>query len=69
MKLNGKLYNKDGKKVSMIRKYYNHKRQTVPFYREKETPERQTKQNNQLSRPYRDDCKTRIDTQQRKTKH
>ena len=27
-----------------------------------ETPGRQTKQSNQLSHPYRDDCKTRMDT-------
>ena len=51
----------------MIRKYHNHKPQTTPWQREEEpynhheTPERHTKQSNQLSRPYQDDCKTRMD--------
>ena len=41
--------------VSMIRKYHNHKPKTNPWHREEEphnhheTPERQTKQSNQLS--------------------
>ena len=52
----------------MIRKYQNHKLQTNPLHREEEphnnheTTGRQTKQNNQLSLPHRDDCKTRMDT-------
>ena len=51
----------------MIRKYHNHKLQTNPRHREEEphnnheTPERQTKQSNQLSPPHQDDCKTRTD--------
>ena len=51
----------------MIRKNHNHKPQTNPWHREKEphnnheTPERQTKQSNQLSLPHQDDCKTRMD--------
>ena len=51
----------------MIRKYYNHKLQTNPWHREEdphnnhETPGRQTKQSNQLSLPYQDNCKTRMD--------
>ena len=50
----------------MIRKY--HKLQTNPWYREEEphnnheTPAAQTKQSNQLSLPYRDDCKARMHT-------
>ena len=52
----------------MIRKYHNHKLQTNPWLHEEaphnnhEIPGRQTKQNNQLSLPYQDDCKTRMDT-------
>ena len=59
----------------MIKKYHNHKLQTNPLHREKEphnnleTPERQTKQSNQLSLSHRDDCKTRMDTKERTTKH
>ena len=59
----------------MIRIYHNHKLQTNPWHREEEshnnheTPGRQTKQSNQLSLPHRDDCKTRMDTKQRTTKH
>ena len=34
-----------------------------------ETPGRQTKQRNQLSLPHRDDCKVRMDTTYRTTKH
>ena len=34
-----------------------------------ETPGRQFKQSNQLSLPHQDDCNTRTDTKQRKTKH
>ena len=51
----------------MIRKYDNHKPQINPWNREEEphnhheTPGRQTKQRNQLSLPYQDDCKTRLD--------
>ena len=49
----------------MIRKYRNYKLQTNPWHREEElhsnheTPGRQIKQNNQLSLPHQDDCKTR----------
>ena len=52
----------------MIKKYHNHKQQTNPWRGEEEplnnpeTSGRQTKQSNQLSLPYQDDCKTRIDT-------
>ena len=51
----------------MIRKYHNHKPQTTPLHREKEslnhheTPGRQIKQSNQLSLPHQDDCNTRTD--------
>ena len=51
----------------MIRKYHNQKPQTTPWHREKEplshneTPERDTKQSNQLSLPYQDDCNTKMD--------
>ena len=51
----------------MIRKCHNHKPQTNPGNREEEphkhheTQRRQTKQSNQLSLPYQDDCKTRMD--------
>ena len=51
----------------MIRKYHNHKQQTIPRHREKEppnhheTPGRQTKQSSQLSLPHQDDCNTRMD--------
>ena len=44
--------------MSMIRKYDNHKPQTIPWHREeepssiKETPGRQIKQTNQLSLPH-----------------
>ena len=50
----------------MIRKYHNHKTQTTPWHHEEEplnrqeTPGRQIKQSNQLSRPNQDDCKTRM---------
>ena len=53
--------------VSMIRKYHNHKLQTIPWHREEEplnhheTPGRQIKQSNQLSLPHQDDCNTRMD--------
>ena len=59
----------------MIKKYHNHKLQTNPWHREEEphnnheTPGRQTKQNNHLSFPRGDDCKTRIDTKLRTTEH
>ena len=59
----------------MIRKCPNHKPQTNPWHRKEEphnhheTPGRQTKQSNQLSLPHQDDCKTRMDTKQRTTKH
>ena len=52
----------------MIRKYRNYKLQTHSWHREEEpqnnheTPERQTQQNNQVSLPHQDDCRTRIDT-------
>ena len=55
-------------KVSMIRKYHNHKLQTTHGTVRKnhtnkhETPGRQTKQSYQLSLPHQDDCKTRMDT-------
>ena len=61
--------------VSMIRKYHNHKAQTNKWHHEEEphnnheTPGRQTKQSNQLSLPNQDDCKTKMDIQQRITKH
>ena len=48
-------------------KYHNHKLQTNPWHGEEEphsnykTPERQTKQSNQLSLRHQDDCKTRKD--------
>ena len=58
------------KKVSIIRKYHNHTLQTNLRHSEEEpyniyghkTPGRQLKQNNQLSLPRKDDCKTRKDT-------
>ena len=59
----------------MIRKYHNHKLLTNPWHREEEphnnheTPGRQTKQSNQLSLPYQDNCKTRRDITTRTTKH
>ena len=61
---------KQKEKVSIIRIYHNHKLQTNSRHCEEEphnkheTPGRQTKQSNQLSLslPYRDDCKTRLDT-------
>ena len=52
----------------MIRKYHNHSRQTNPCHFEEEshnnheTPERLTKESNQLSHCHQDDCKTRMDT-------
>ena len=55
------------KKVSMIRKYHNHKPQTTLWHREEEplnyheTPGRQIKQSNQISLPHQDDCNTRKD--------
>ena len=54
--------------MSMIRKYRNHKLQTIPWHPEEEphnhheTPGRQTKQKNQLSLPHRDDYITKMDT-------
>ena len=59
----------------MIRKYHNHKLQTTPWHREEEplnhheTPGRQIKQSNQLSLPHQDDCNTKMDIEQRTTKH
>ena len=59
----------------MIRKYYNHKLLTNLWYCEEEshnnhqTPERQTKQSNQLFLTHRDNCKTRMDTKQCTTKN
>ena len=59
----------------MIWKYHNHKLQTSPWQREEEphnnheTPRRETKQSNQLSLPYQDDCKTRMDIKIRTIKH
>ena len=56
----------------MIRKYHNHKPQTIPWHQEEEplndheTPGRQIKQSNQLSPPHQDDCNTRT---LHKTKH
>ena len=53
--------------VSMIRKYHNHKPQTIPWHRKEEphnhheTPGRRTKQSNQLSLPHQDDFKTKMD--------
>ena len=61
--------------MSMIRKYHNHKLQTTPWHREEEplnhheTPGRQIKQSNQLSLPHQDDCNTKMDIEQRTTKH
>ena len=61
--------------VSMIRKYHNHKLQTNPWHGEEEphdnhkTPGRKTPKSNQHSLPHQDDCKTRIATKQRTTKH
>ena len=54
----------------MIRKYHNHKPQTNPWHHEeeshnhRETPGRQTKQNNQLSLLHQDYCKSRMNVQQ-----
>ena len=51
----------------MIRKYHNHELQTNPWHSEdkplnnQKTPERQTKQSNQLSLPHQDYCKARMD--------
>ena len=59
----------------MIRKYHNHKLQTNPWHHEEEPhinheiPERKTKQSNQLSLVYQDDCKTRMDIKKPTTKH
>ena len=53
--------------VTMIRKYDKHKLQKKPMTRKEKphnnhkTPGRQTKQCNQLSIPYQDDCKTIMD--------
>ena len=61
--------------MSMIRKYHNHRLQTNLWHREEEphnnhqTRGRPTKQNNQLSLPHQDDCKTRMDTKQGTPKH
>ena len=58
----------------MIRKYHNHKLQKNPWHREEEphnnheTPGRRTKESNQLSLPYQDDCKTRRDIKSRTTR-
>ena len=57
----------NGSKMSMIRKYHNHKLQITQWHREEEplnhheTPGRQIKQSNQLSLPHQDDCNTRRD--------
>ena len=62
------------KKVSMIRKYHNHKLQTNPWHREEEpqnkheVPGRQIEQSNQLSLPHQDDCKTTMDIKELTTK-
>ena len=50
--------------MSVIRNYHNHKLQTneKESTNNHETPERQTKQSNQLSLTHKDDCKTRMDT-------
>ena len=61
----------------MIRNYHNHTLQTNPRHREEEpqntnshkTLERQLKQNNQLSLPRQDDCKTRKDANKTSAKH
>ena len=48
----------------MIRKYHNHKPQTIQWHREEEplnkqeTLGRHIKQSNQLSLPHQDDCNT-----------
>ena len=61
--------------MGMIRKYHNHKLQTIPWHREEEplnhheTPGRQIKQSNQLSLPHQDDCNTKMDIEYRTTKH
>ena len=53
--------------MSIIRKYYNHKLQITPWYREEEPfnhhekPGRQIKQGNQLYLPHQDDFNTRMD--------
>ena len=53
-------------KNSMIRKYHNHKLQTNLWHHEEEphnnheTPERHTKQSNQLCLTHQDNCKTSI---------
>ena len=58
------------KKVSMVSRYYNHKLQTNPWHLEEEphnnheTPGRQTKQG-----IHYDDCKNKMDTKERTTKH
>ena len=67
------LFKFSGNDLKIVSEYdqecHNHKLQTSPWYREEEphnnheTPGRQTKkQSNQLSLPYRDYCKARIDT-------
>ena len=51
----------------MFRKYYNDKLQTNPCQCKEEprnnheTPARQTKQSNQLSLPYQEDCKLHVE--------
>ena len=51
----------------MVRKYHNHKSQSMPWHREEEplnhneTPGRQIMQSNQLSLPHQDYCLTRMD--------
>ena len=51
----------------MIRKYHNHKPQTIPWHCEEEPlshhepPGRQIKQSNQLSLSHQDDCNTKMD--------
>ena len=51
----------------MMRKYYNHRPQAIPWHREEEplkhheTPGRQIKQSNELSLGHQDDCNTIMD--------
>ena len=59
--------------VSMVGKYHNHKVQATPWYPEEEantiTSNRDKNRSNQLSLPHRDNCKARMDTKKRTTKH
>ena len=61
--------------MNMIRKYHDHKPQTILRHREEEplnhheTPGRQNEESNQLSFPHQDDCNTRVDIKLRTTKH